>query len=67
MPLLEEAAATPNADPRYSFHLAVAYDRVGATAQARAALRAARNGKLTNRVLTPTDQQMLAELQKKLD
>ena len=29
VPLLEEAAAMPRADPRYHFHLAVAYDRAG--------------------------------------
>ncbi|MCD4726618.1 MAG: tetratricopeptide repeat protein, partial [Pirellulales bacterium] len=67
VPLLEEAAATPQADPRYHFHLAVAYDRIGEAEKARAALLAARKGNLTRQVLTPLDRQMLADLEKKFD
>ena len=67
VPLLEEAAAMPQADPRYSFHLAVAYDRAGQAEKARAALLAARKGNLTRQVLTPLDRQMLADLEKKFD
>jgi Flp pilus assembly protein TadD len=65
VPLLEEAAATPQADPRYQFHLAVAYDRAGETEKARAALAIARKGNLTSQLLTPLDRQMLGELEKK--
>ncbi len=65
VPLLEQAAALPQADPRYHFHLAVAYDRAGETEKARAALSAARKGKLARRVLTPSDQRMLKELENK--
>jgi tetratricopeptide (TPR) repeat protein len=67
VPLLEEAAAGPQSDPRYHFHLAVAYDRAGEAAKARTALSAAHKGNLTRRVLTPLDRQMLAELEKKFD
>ncbi len=67
VPLLEEAAATPQADPRYHFHLAVAYDRAGEAEKARAAFLAARKGNLTRQVLTPLDRQMLADLEKKFD
>ncbi len=65
VPLLEEAAAGPQPDPRYHFHLAVAYDRSGEPAKARAAFLAARKGNLAGCVLTPSDRQMLAELEKK--
>jgi Flp pilus assembly protein TadD len=63
--LLEEAASTPMADPRYHFHLAVAYDRAGAAEKARAALAAARKGDLSRQVLTQMDQQLLAGLEQK--
>ena len=67
VPLLEEAAAMPEADPRYHFHLAVAYDLAKQPEKARAALLAARKGNLTRQVLTPLDQQMLADLEKKFN
>ncbi len=67
VPLLEEAAAGPQSDPRYHFHLAVAYDRAGEAGKARAALLAARKGNLTQSVLTPSDREMLAALEKKLE
>jgi Flp pilus assembly protein TadD len=65
VPLLEEAAAMPQSDPRYHFHLAVAYDRVGEAEKARTALMTAQKGNLERQVLTPLDRQMLAELEKK--
>jgi tetratricopeptide (TPR) repeat protein len=67
VPLLEAAAATSQADPRYHFHLAVAYDRAGESKKARAALQTARARDLARQVLTPWDRQMLAELEKKFD
>lgn len=67
VPLLEQAAAAPRSDPRYHFHLAVAYDRTGQAEKARAALSAARKGELTRQVLTSLDQQMLADLEKKFN
>jgi tetratricopeptide (TPR) repeat protein len=65
VPLLQEAAATPQSDPRYHFHLAVAYDRSGEAKKARDALETARKGNLTRQVLTQSDRQMLADLEKK--
>jgi tetratricopeptide (TPR) repeat protein len=65
VPLLQEATARPRSDPRYHFHLAVAYDRSGDAGKAREALTTARKGELTRQVLTSLDQQMLAELEKK--
>jgi tetratricopeptide (TPR) repeat protein len=64
--LLKEAASVPRPDPRYCFHLAVAYDRLGDAQQARAALKKARAGDLERQVLTATDRKLLVELEKKL-
>ncbi len=67
VPLLEEAATAADADPRYRFHLAAAYDAAGETEKARNALRAAREKHLNRQVLTPLDQKMLADLEKKYE
>lgn len=67
VPLLEQAAASPLTDPRYHFHLAVAYDRAGQPEKARAAFHTARKNHLTRQVLTPLDLQILQELKKKFD
>ncbi len=67
VPLLEQAAASPLADPRYHFHLAVAYDRAGRPEKARAAFHTARKNRLARQILTPKDQMMLAELEKKFN
>ncbi len=67
VPLLEQAAASTLSDPRYHFHLAVAYDRAGRSDQARAAYRTALKNHLTRQILTPSDKKMLAELKKKFD
>ena len=67
VPLLEQAAASPLADPRYHFHLAVAYDRAGRPEKARAAFHTARKNHLARQILTPTDQSLLTELEKKFD
>jgi Flp pilus assembly protein TadD len=66
VPLLKEAASVFQADPRYLFHLAVAYDRSGDTANARQQLALARQGDLAGTVLTSKDQQLLAELEQRL-
>ncbi len=66
VPLLETAASIPDADPRYHFHLAVAYDLLGQADKARQALKAADDGVLTRQVLTAADQKMLADLRRKL-
>ena len=67
VPLLEQAAASTLSDPRYHFHLAVAYDRAGRSDQARAAYRTALKNHLTRQILTPSDNEMLADLKKKYD
>jgi tetratricopeptide (TPR) repeat protein len=64
--VLKLATQTPNPDPRYYFHLAVAYGRLGQLDQGRAALQQARAGDLEHQVLTKMDRQLLAELEKKL-
>jgi len=66
VPLLQEAALAPEADPRYAFHLAVAYCRTGENDKAGAALKVARKGNLTSQVLTEKDRTLLAELEQKL-
>jgi len=65
VPLLEEASARPQADPRYPFHLAAAYDRIGESDKARDALKTALKGNLAGQVLTPLDRTLLTELEKK--
>jgi Flp pilus assembly protein TadD len=64
--LLQQAAQSPAADPRFFFHLAVAYGELGQLEQARAALQQARDGDLDHQLLTKTDRQLLADLEKKL-
>jgi tetratricopeptide (TPR) repeat protein len=64
--LLQQATAVPRADPRYSFHLAVAYHGLNDLDKARAALQQARKGDLTHQILTTKDRDMLAKLQQKL-
>ena len=59
---LTAAAAAPNSDPRYYFHLAVAYHRLGQKNQASAAFKQALSGKLTEFVLTPTEKAQLKSL-----
>jgi tetratricopeptide (TPR) repeat protein len=66
VPLLEMAAAAPNADPRYYFHLAVAYFRTGDVEKARNSLKRAYDGDLTSQILTPGDKKLLAELEQSL-
>ena len=64
--LLPGGGETPNPDPRYSFHLAVVYARLGQLDKARAALQQARAADLDHHLLTKKDRQLLAELEKKL-
>lgn len=67
VPLLREAASNLNPDPRYDFHLAIAYWRAGDELQkARDALRKAHDGDLNGQILTQTDRQLLKELEQKL-
>jgi tetratricopeptide (TPR) repeat protein len=64
--LLKQAASAPRPDPRSSFHLAIAYARLGDTEKARAALKQARAGDLDHQLLTKMDRQQLADLEKKV-
>jgi tetratricopeptide (TPR) repeat protein len=66
VPLLETATFAPNSDPRYYFHLAVAYLRSGDVENARSSLKRAYNGDLTGQILTPGDRKLLAELEQSL-
>ena len=65
LPVLEEAASGSN-DPRFYFHLAVAYYRLDQTEKARAAFEAAKDGKLTDQILTTSDQKFRSELESAL-
>ena len=60
--LLEAAARSASSDPRYSFHLAVAYRDTNKTEQAKVELRSALDRQLESQVLTPTDRKLLEEL-----
>jgi Tfp pilus assembly protein PilF len=62
---LEKAAATPGADPRFHFHLAVAYDRASEAEKAGEAFAKALDGDLKDQILTETDRRWLAELEQK--
>jgi tetratricopeptide (TPR) repeat protein len=63
---LEQAVAEPSSDPRFYFHLAVAYDRNGAADDARRTLTNALSSGLESSVLTKQDKQLLGELKRKL-
>jgi tetratricopeptide (TPR) repeat protein len=63
LPLFEEVAKRGGADPRYHFHLALAYQKSGKVDRARAALKAAKEGELESLVLTPLERTLLDELQ----
>ena len=66
IPLLEQAAGDPQADPRHHFHLALAYRDVGRLDEARRYLQRALDRQLTSQVLTTTDQRLLDDLRKAL-
>jgi cellulose synthase operon protein C len=66
VPLLREATAGTNADPRFYFHLSLACRGTGKLDEARDALRKARDGNLMQTILTPTDRQQLKDLEQQL-
>ncbi len=66
VPILQQAAAVPEADPRYAFHLAVVYQKKGDLDQARDALNQAKKSNLTRVVLTALDHKLLDELEREL-
>jgi predicted Zn-dependent protease len=61
---LEEAVESVAADPRYSFHLAAAYQRIGRTADAKVAFQRALENGLDKQVLTSGDRQFRTQLEK---
>jgi tetratricopeptide (TPR) repeat protein len=63
---LEEAIAGAGNDPRYYFHLAVAYQRANREADAEGALNTARKYGLDRAILTVGDRELLSSLEKHL-
>jgi tetratricopeptide (TPR) repeat protein len=63
---LEAAVTAANPDPRYHFHLAIAYHQLGEIEKARDAFNTARDGNLTDQILTKTDQKFLTRLEQEL-
>lgn len=64
---LEHAVAFVEADPRYYFHLAVAYARNGERDKARGALDEARSRELADSLLTESDRDLLNWLEAELE
>jgi tetratricopeptide (TPR) repeat protein len=64
--LLEAAVLTPDADPRFFFHAAAAYDRLGEKDKAAKAFHRALAGNLDAQLLTGKDKELRDELRKKL-
>jgi Flp pilus assembly protein TadD len=64
--ILQEATRLPSPDPRYYFHLAVAYGRLEQLDKARAALQQALAADLDHQLLTKADRQLRTDLEKKL-
>jgi Flp pilus assembly protein TadD len=63
---LEAAAREPNADPRYRFHLALAYRDLKRTADAKSELERALARDLENQILTTNERKLLGELRSQL-
>jgi tetratricopeptide (TPR) repeat protein len=63
---LEEAVAGSATDPRYYFHLAAAYQRVGRSDDARKNLETSRNLGLDQAILTTGDRELLDSLNRAL-
>ena len=63
---LEEAVAGTTTDPRYYFHLAVAYQRSGRGTEARTALETAKKRGLDRAILTAGDRELLESLEQSL-
>lgn len=64
VPLLKSAASSVDGDPRFVFHLAVAYLRVNDKKNAEDAYAKAVKDRLHEQFLTEKDKQLLAELQR---
>lgn len=66
LPLFDAAVKTINPDPRFKFHLALAYHQTGRTAKSRQILDQARQTGLDQQVLTESDRKMWQELERAL-
>ncbi len=64
--VLKIATREPNSDPRFQFHLALAYHNLKAEAQAKAELQSALERDLEKQVLTTTERQLLSDLRTQL-
>jgi len=64
--LLKEATLGSEVDPRFLFHLSLAYQKAGKTDEARKALQKAREGKLMEQILTAIESKQLSELEQQL-
>ena len=64
--LLEAAVAAPVTDPRFFFHLAAAYDRLGDKQKAAKEFQRALAGNLDAQLLTEKDKKLRDELRKRL-
>ncbi len=62
IPLLKTAVASTEPDPRYGFHLALAYYRTKELAKSREQLQKAIEDGLSQYVLSPLEQELLAEM-----
>jgi tetratricopeptide (TPR) repeat protein len=62
--VLEEAVAGAVEDPRYYFHLAVAYQRLGRNADSQKSLSTAQKHGLDRAILTASDRELLASLKR---
>ena len=65
IPVLEKAASSLRPDPRFPFHLAVAYHRAGQPAQAKEVFARVLGANLEKQILTKKDRELLAELEEK--
>ncbi len=64
--VLEQAVAASKADPRFSFHLAVALARKGDFHRARLVWKQAQDNELESQILTQSDEQLLSDLKQQL-
>lgn len=64
--LLEEIVASEDRDPRYLFHLALAYDQLGMREQAARSFKAAQDSGLARTYLSQQEQEQVAQLDRRL-
>ncbi len=66
IPVLEKAASSLQSDPRFPFHLAIAYYQNGRNIKAKETLARALDGNLLKQILTEKDRELLSEMEKTL-